>query len=106
MTLEGAYELLNLGLKTIRKEVRAAYRRAAAAVIRTGPRAGAGETCQARGQQINAAYQQIVQFIEDYLYDLVASTGPDDLRNWWANRFATGVWEHPRPRKIKIARII
>ena len=52
-------------------------------------------------QQINAAYQLIVQFIEDYRYDLVASAGPEDLQKWWADRFATGVWGPPPPKEPK-----
>jgi hypothetical protein len=50
-------------------------------------------------QQINAAYQLIVQFIEDYRYDLVSSDGPEDLQKWWADRFATGVWGPPPPKE-------
>jgi hypothetical protein len=49
-------------------------------------------------QQINAAYQLIVQFIEDYRYDLVESAGLEDLQKWWADRFATGVWGPPPPK--------
>ncbi len=50
-------------------------------------------------QQINAAYQLIVQFIEDYRYDLVSSAAPEDLQQWWTDRFATGVWGPPPPKE-------
>ena len=49
-------------------------------------------------QEINAAYQRIVQFIEAYRYDLVESAGPEDLQKWWADRFYTGVWGPPPPK--------
>ena len=98
MTLEEARELLNLGLKATKKEVRAAYRRAARRWHPDRAPAGAEATCRARMQQINAAYQLIVQFIEDYRYDLVARAGPEDLQKWWADRFATGVWGPPPPK--------
>ena len=49
-------------------------------------------------KEVKAAYQLIVQFIEDYRYDLVASAGPDDLQKWWADRSATGVWGPPPPK--------
>ncbi len=100
MTREETRELLNLGLKATRKEVRAAYRRAARGWHPDRAPAGAEETCRARMQQINAAYQLIVQFIEDYRYDLVASAGPDDLQKWWADRFVTGVWA-PAPERSR-----
>jgi hypothetical protein len=51
-----------------------------------------------RMQQINAAYQLTVQFIDDYRYDLVARAGPDDLQKWWADRSATGVCGPPPPK--------
>jgi len=98
MTLEEARALLNLGLKATKKEVRAAYRRAARRWHPDRTSAGAEITCRARMQQINAAYQLIVQFIEDYRYDLVESAGPEDLQKWWAARFATGVWGPPPPK--------
>ncbi len=99
MTLEEARELLSLGLKATKKEVKAAYRRAAR---RWHPdRAPAGEevTYRFHMQQVNAAYQRIVQFIEDYPYDLVESAGPEDLQKWWADRFYTGVWGPPPPKE-------
>ena len=98
MTLEEARAILNLGLKATKKEVRAAYRRAARRWHPDRAPAGAEESCRARMQQINAAYHLIVQFIEDYRYDLVESAGPEDLQKWWTDRFATGVWGPPPPK--------
>jgi len=90
MTLEEARELLGLDPQATRKEVRAACRwhpdRAPA---------GEEEDYQARMQQVNAAYQRIVQFIENYLYNLVESASPDSLQKWWTDRFYTGVWGPP-----------
>jgi molecular chaperone DnaJ len=99
MTLEEARELLSLGLKATKKEVRAAYRRAARRWHPDRAPVGAESTHQARMQQINAAYQRLAQFIEDYRYDLVERAAPEDLQKWWADRFATGVWEPPPPKE-------
>jgi DnaJ-class molecular chaperone len=98
MTLEEARGLLRLAAKATRKEIKAAFRREAR---RWHPdRAPAGEEAAFRGrmQQVNAAYQRLVQFIEEYRYDLVESAGPEDLQQWWINRFYTGVWEPPPPK--------
>ena len=99
MTLEEARELLSLGPKATKKEVKAAYHRAARRWHPDRAPAGAEATSRARMQQINAAYQLIVQFIEDYRYDLVEDSGPEDLQKWWADRFATGVWGPPPPKE-------
>jgi DnaJ-class molecular chaperone len=98
MTLEEARALLNLGLKATRQEVKAAYRRAARHWHPDRAPADAEASCRARMQQINAAYQLIVQFIDNYRYDLISPAGSEDLQKWWADRFATGVWGPP-PRK-------
>lgn len=102
MTLEEARDLLSLGLKATNKEVKATYRRAARRWHPDRAPTGAEATCRARMQQINAAYQLIVQFIEDYRYDLVESAGPEDLQKWWTDRFATGVWGPPPPKEPKV----
>jgi len=98
MTLEEAREVLNLGLKATRREVKGAYRRAARRWHPDRAPAGQEETYRARMQQVNAAYQRLVQFIEAYQYDLVETADPEDLQQWWANRFATGVWGPPPPK--------
>lgn len=98
MTLEEARELLGLGLKATRKEIRAAYRRAAR---HWHPdRAPQGETraFQERMQQINRAYQRIITFIEDYHYELVDTGVSQEYQRWWTSRFYTGVWGAPPPR--------
>jgi DnaJ-class molecular chaperone len=101
MTLEEAREVLNLPLKVTKKEVKAAYRRAARRWHPDRAPAGAEPAHRARMQQINAAYQRLVQFIDDYRYDLVDKAGPEDLHTWWADRFATGVWGPPPPKEPK-----
>ena len=98
MTIEEACELLSLGPKATKKEVRAAYRRAARRWHPDRAPEDEEETYRGRMQQINAAYQRLSQFIEDYRYDLVESAGPEDVEKWWAERFYTGVWGPP-PRK-------
>jgi DnaJ-class molecular chaperone len=98
MTLDEARELLNLEHKVTRKEVKAAYRRAAR---RWHPdRAPAGEetTYRTRMQLVNDAYQRIVQFIEEYRYELVEPPKAQDPQQWWADRFYTGVWSPPPPK--------
>lgn len=98
MTLAEAREFLDLEPKATKREIKTAYRRAAR--LWHPDRAPEGEEAlyRTRMQQINAAYQRIVQFIEAYRYDLVESAGPEDLQKWWADRFYTGVWGPPPPK--------
>lgn len=98
MSLEAARGLLRLDIKVTKKEIKAAYRREARRWHPDAAPAGEEAVYRDRMQQINAAYQRLVQFIEDYRYDLVDSAGPEDLQKWWADRFYTGVWGPP-PRK-------
>jgi hypothetical protein len=98
MTVEEARKILDLGLKATRKEIKAAYRRAARRWHPDRAAPGEEETCRARMQEVNAAYQRLVQFIEDYPFRLVESAGPEDLQQWWTNRFYTGVWSPPPPK--------
>jgi DnaJ-class molecular chaperone len=99
MNLTEARTLLDLGPKATRKEVRAAYRRAARRWHPDRAPGGEEESYRTRMQQINAAYQLIVQFIEDYCYDLVEAAAPEDMQQWWADRFYTGVWSPPPPKE-------
>jgi DnaJ-class molecular chaperone len=99
MTLEEDRTLLNLDIKATKKEVKAAYRRAARRCHPDLAPAGAEETFRGRMQQINAAYQLIVQFIEGYRYDLVESAGPEDPEKWYADRFYTEMWGPPPPKE-------
>jgi DnaJ-class molecular chaperone len=96
MTVEEAREILGLGLKASRKEIRTAYRRAARHWHPDRAPAGAESEYRARMQQINAAYQRLVQLIDAYRYELVDTETPEDLQKWWTARFYTGVWGPPR----------
>lgn len=95
MTLEEAREVLELGLKATRKEVRAAYRRAARRWHPDRAPAGSEGDYRARMQKINAAYQRVLKFLEDYRYHLVETEAPEDYQRWWQSRFYTGVWGPP-----------
>jgi DnaJ-class molecular chaperone len=95
MTLEEARQVLGLDPQATRKEVRAAYRRAARRWHPDRAPAGEEENFRSQMQQVNAAYQRIVQFIENYRYNLVESAGPENLQKWWTDRFYTGVWGPP-----------
>lgn len=97
MTLEEARELLGLDLQATRKEVRAAYRAAARRWHSDRAPAPEEQTYREQMQQINIAYQRIIQFIEAYRFELVEKSSPDDLMEWWRNRFASGVWSPPPP---------
>lgn len=99
MTLAEARELLGLGQQASRQEIRAAYRRAAR---RWHPDRAPGHLAadyHDRMQQVNIAYQRILQFIEDYRFELVEKPSPEDLLKWWHSRFATGVWSPPPPQE-------
>ena len=97
MTLDQARELLGLELKATRKEIRAAYRRAARRWHPDRAPAGSEVEYREKMQQINAAYQRIVQFIEEYRFELVDKSSPEDLQQWWRDRFFSGVWTPPPP---------
>jgi DnaJ-class molecular chaperone len=97
MTLEEARELLGLDLKATRKEIRAAYRRGARRWHPDRAPAGKEEIYRQKMQQINLAYQRLVQFIDAYRFELVDKSAPEDLQQWWHNRFASGVWTPPPP---------
>jgi DnaJ-class molecular chaperone len=95
MTLEEARELLGLERKATRREIRAAYRRAARRWHPDRAPAGAEAEYRGRMQQINAAYQRIGKFLEEYRYELIDTTTPADYQQWWMSRFYTGVWQPP-----------
>jgi DnaJ-class molecular chaperone len=96
MTLEEAREILGLGLKATRREIRTAYRQAARRWHPDRAPAGAEAEYRATMQRVNAAYQRIVKLLEDYHYDLVETASTEDLQKWWAARFYTGVWSPPK----------
>jgi DnaJ-class molecular chaperone len=97
MTLSEAREILGLGLKASRREIRAAYRRGARRWHPDRAPAGAEAQYRSRMQEINAAYQVVQKFLEEYRYDLVEAAGPEDFQKWWTSRFYTGVWGPPGP---------
>jgi len=97
MTLNEARELLNLDLKATRKEIRGAYRRAARRWHPDRAPEGLEETYRQRMQQVNAAYQRLVQFMDEYQFELVEKSSPEDIQQWWQDRFFTGVWSPPPP---------
>jgi DnaJ-domain-containing protein 1 len=98
MTLEEARQELGLELKATRKEIRAAYRRAARRWHPDRAPEGQEADYRQRMQQVNAAYQLLVKFMEDYCYELTAANAPEDWQRWWQSRFYTGVWEPPPPK--------
>ena len=97
MKLDEARELLGLDLKATRREIRAAYRRAARRWHPDRAPAQEADAYRAKMQRINAAYQRLVQFIEEYRFELVDQTSTEDVQQWWRDRFFTGVWSPPPP---------
>jgi curved DNA-binding protein len=103
MTLKEARQTMELGATATRQEIKKAYRRLAR---RWHPdRAPAGEEAafRMRMQEINAAYQRLKDFVENYRYRLdepEAPEDPADIEKWWKTRFGgTGVWGAPPPKK-------
>lgn len=96
MTLEEARKLLGLGQFASRQEIRSAYRQEARRwhPDRAVDQCGEAEYRE-RMQQVNLAYQRIIQFIEEYRFELVENSSQEDLMQWWSKRFATGVWSPP-----------
>jgi DnaJ-class molecular chaperone len=95
MTIDEARQILGLETQATRKEIRTAYRRAARRWHPDRAPAGGEAEYRAAMQRVNAAYQRIVQHLEDYRYELVDPESPEDLQKWWAERFYTGVWSPP-----------
>ena len=99
MTLEEARKLLGLGPQASRQEIRSAYRQEARRWHPDRTLNPNEETeYRQRMQQVNLAYQRILQFIEKYRFELVETSSQEDLMQWWNNRFATGVWSPPPPK--------
>ena len=98
MTLDEARELLGLAQQATRKEIKAAYRRTARRWHPDRAPEGQEEAFRARMQEVNAAYQKLSQFMEEYRFELVEKPDPEDIQEWWNKRFATGVWGPPPPR--------
>ena len=95
MTLKEAREILGLELLATRRQIKAAYRRAARLWHPDRAPAGAEAEHRARMQDVNTAHQLVQQFLEDYQYRLDESAAGKDYQAWWQDRFATGVWTAP-----------
>jgi len=100
MDLAKAREVLELGVDATRKEIHEAYRRAArrwhpdAAVPDKRP-----ESHQ-RMQEINAAYQRILSFLETYRYHLEEATeARDDYEGWWHSHFGQSMGWPNQPQR-------
>jgi DnaJ-class molecular chaperone len=98
MTLEEARQLLGLGPEATRKEIRAAFRRAARHWHPDRAPAGEEAVSRARMQEVNAAYQRLQKFMENYRYRLVEAAEAPSYQEWWHSRFSTGVWGPPPPK--------
>jgi hypothetical protein len=46
-------------------------------------------------QQVNAAYQRLREFLENYRFRLEDTETGEDVAEWWQDRFYTGVWGRP-----------
>ncbi len=102
MTLKEAREILELGTTASRQEIKKAYRRLARRWHPDRAPAGQEAAFRARMQEINAAYQRVRDFVENYRYRLDETEAPEDaadIEKWWQARFGgTGVWGAP-PKK-------
>ncbi|MBW1918250.1 MAG: DnaJ domain-containing protein [Deltaproteobacteria bacterium] len=101
MNLEKARQLLGLGIRATRREIQAAYRRAAR---RWHPDAASPDNLaehHARMQEINEAYHCILRFLEKYRYHLEeASATQDNYQTWWHEHFGQDVlWETAKSRR-------
>jgi preprotein translocase subunit Sec63 len=96
MTLEEARQILGLGLTARKQEIRAAYRRAARRWHPDHAPKGAEQEYRSRMQAVNAAYQRVVQFLEDYRYHLEEAPSDEDYQQWWHRHFGFGVWGPPK----------
>lgn len=95
LTLKESRDLLGLGERATRQEIISAYRRAARRWHPDRAPAGREEEFRARMQQINAAYQRLKDFLENYRFHLEDRETPQDAEEWWRERFYTGVWGAP-----------
>jgi DnaJ-class molecular chaperone len=98
MTLKEAREVLGLGITASRREIQAAYRRAARRWHPDHAPPGAEEEYRARMQEVNLAYAQVRRFLEKYRYHLEEDEVTEDYQRWWYERFGVGVWTPP-PKK-------
>lgn len=97
MTLKEACQILGLGPVATRREIRDAYRRAARRWHPDRAPTGAEEEFRRRMQAVNAAYQRLKEFLENYRYRLEETEEEGDVERWWRDRFNVGVWSGPGP---------
>jgi hypothetical protein len=102
MTLKEAREILGLELEVTRQEITRAYRRAARRWHPDRAPAEREEEFRGRMQQVNAAYQRLREFLENYRFILEDTESGEDVEEWWQDRFYTGVWGRP-PREGQAA---
>lgn len=95
MILKEARDILELGLTATRQEITRAYRRAARRWHPDRAPEGREEEYRAHMQQVNAAYQRLKEFLENYRFHLEDTESGEDVEKWWQERFYTGVWGRP-----------
>jgi len=95
MTLKEARDILELGQSATRQEISRAYRRAARRWHPDRAPDGREEEYRAHMQQVNAAYQRLKEFVENYRFPLEDTETAEDVEEWWQERFYTGVWGRP-----------
>ncbi|MGQ9689450.1 MAG: J domain-containing protein [Desulfobaccales bacterium] len=95
MTLKEARDTLELGISATRQEITRAYRRAARRWHPDRAPEGREAEYHARMQQVNAAYQRLKEFLENYRFHLEDTETGEDVEQWWQERFYTGVWGRP-----------
>src|SRR4030042_1747935 len=94
MTLDEARELLGLDLQATRKEIRAAYRRAARRWHPDRAPSRQEEAYREKMQQINLAYQRLGQFLQKNRFAPGGKTGPGEgPREELKYRLSLGIWE-------------
>ena len=95
MTLKEARDILELGPTATRQEITRAYRRSARRWHPDRAPEGREEEYRAHMQQVNAAYQRLKVFLENYRFHLEDTETGEDVEEWWQERFYTGVWGRP-----------
>lgn len=95
MTLKEARDVLELGISATRQEISRAYRRAARRWHPDRAPEGREEEYRIQMQQVNAAYQRLKEFLENYRFPLEDTETTEDVEEWWQERFYTGVWGRP-----------
>jgi hypothetical protein len=101
MTLKEARDILELGLTATRQEISRAYRRAARRWHPDRAPEDREEEYRAHMQLVNAAYQRLKEFVENYRFPLEDTETEEDIEEWWAERFYTGVWSRPPPKESR-----